>query len=108
MGPGPVGPGPIRRIQELRCSPMNPSTSPGAPAVPDPVTVDLVIGGMHCASCVALVEESLGELDGVESVTVALEPGRASVGYRPGAVGVDDLCAAIAAVGYDASPAEAG
>ena len=37
-------------------------------------TVDLAVGGMTCASCVARVEKKLGKLDGVTaSVNLATE-----------------------------------
>ena len=57
---------------------------------------------MHCASCVALVEESLAEQDGVASASVDLDRGRAVIGFDPRVIGVDELRAAVAAVGYTA------
>ncbi len=59
---------------------------------------------MHCGSCVALVEESLTEQDGVDSASVDLDRERAVIGFDPFVVGVDELRAAIAAVGYTADP----
>lgn len=45
------------------------------------------VGGMHCASCVRRVENTLKEIDGVEEASVNLSSGRATVFYRD----VDDL-----------------
>lgn len=60
--------------------------------------------GMHCPSCVALVEDTLGRDPSIEAVAVDLDAGRAAVTYDARAVSVDDLCAVIAGVGYDARP----
>jgi P-type Cu+ transporter len=64
--------------------------------------VELAVTGMHCPSCVALVEETLVGAPGVAEATVDLEAGRASVVFRPDAVSVDALCAAILGAGYGA------
>ena len=61
-------------------------------------TVNLSIGGMTCASCVARVEKKLGKLDGVSaSVNLATESARVTA---PSAVSVDDLLATVARAGY--------
>lgn len=63
-----------------------------------PRTVNLSIGGMTCASCVARVEKKLNKLDGVSaSVNLATESSRITA---PSAVSVDDLLAAVARAGY--------
>lgn len=67
-------------------------------------TSELAVEGMHCGSCVALIEEVLGEQAGVLSAVVDLDSSLAVVGYDPALVGVDDLRAAIAVAGYSASP----
>ncbi len=59
---------------------------------------------MHCSSCVALIEETLGEQVGVTSATVDLDAARAVVGFDPSQVGVDVLTAAVAEAGYAATP----
>jgi copper chaperone CopZ len=66
-------------------------------------TVELAIDGMHCESCVALVEEVLGERTGVQSVTVDLNSATSVVRFDPTVVDVDDLREAIAGVGYSAT-----
>jgi len=70
-----------------------------------PASVELVIEGMHCGSCVALVEETLQEQDGVRSATVDLDAARAVVGFDPTLIDVDALTAAVAEAGYVATPA---
>jgi Cu+-exporting ATPase len=75
-------------------------------ATPTPGSVDLVVTGMHCGSCVALIEESLSEREGVTSASVDLESGRAVVRFDPGVVSVDDLSAIVAEVGYSATPVD--
>jgi Cu+-exporting ATPase len=56
----------------------------------DTAHVDLLVGGMTCASCVGRVERKLNRLDGVHA-TVNLATASASVDYRPGAVDIDLL-----------------
>ncbi|MWB99768.1 heavy metal translocating P-type ATPase, partial [Agromyces seonyuensis] len=74
------------------------ATSP----VPQVHVVDLEIGGMTCASCVARVEQRLGRLDGV-AAEVNLATERARV-VAPAATSVEELVAAVRAAGYDAAP----
>jgi Cu+-exporting ATPase len=68
-----------------------------------PNAVDLVIGGMTCASCAARVERRLNKLDGV-SAAVNYATERAHV-EAPDHVTVADLIAAVEAAGYTARAA---
>jgi P-type Cu+ transporter len=62
----------------------------GMPAAPPQErSVDLVIGGMTCASCVARVEKKLNRLDGV-TATVSYATEKAHV-VAPAAVSDQDL-----------------
>src|SRR3954468_2381812 len=74
-------------------------------------TIELLITGMTCASCANRVERRLNELDGV-TATVNYATEKARVELEAGAVGVDDVVAAVEAAGYGATapdaPAEAG
>lgn len=80
----------------------SPSASASAPTG-SPVTVELVVGGMHCPSCAALVEETLTTDPAVRAVSVDLAAARASVTFDPTALTVDDVCAAVTGVGYTAT-----
>ncbi|HEY8283629.1 MAG TPA: heavy metal translocating P-type ATPase [Chloroflexota bacterium] len=70
-----------------------------------PARIDLAIGGMTCASCVARIERKLGKLEGVSSVNVNLATERASVAYDPSLVQPAGLISVIEAAGYGAAPA---
>jgi len=60
------------------------------------------IKGMHCASCVRVLEKSLSRLEGVSSAVVNLATEQASVSYDPQKVSDADLTSAVANVGYKA------
>ena len=62
--------------------------------------VTLSITGMHCASCVANVENALREVNGVLDVTVNLASERAYVTYQPDLAGLTKLEQAIVDAGY--------
>ncbi|MFJ1644836.1 heavy metal translocating P-type ATPase [Streptomyces sp. NPDC088258] len=64
--------------------------------------VELIIGGMTCASCAARVEKKLNRMDGVEA-TVNYATEKAKVSYRGEEVGVRDLIATVEATGYTAT-----
>ena len=73
-----------------------------AVATPEKQRLRLDLEGMTCASCAARIERKLNKLDGVEaSVNYATE--EAAVSFDPAAVSVDDLIAAVEAVGYRAA-----
>src|SRR5665647_1712513 len=63
-------------------------------------SVELVIGGMTCASCAARIEKKLNKLDGV-SATVNYATEKAKVTYA-GTVTPQDLVATVEATGYSA------
>jgi len=64
-------------------------------------SVELVIGGMTCASCAARIEKKLNKLDGV-SATVNYATEKAKVTYA-GTVTPQDLVAVVEATGYTAA-----
>ena len=66
-------------------------------------SVDLVIGGMTCASCAARVEKKLNRLDGV-TATVNYATEKAHV-VAPSAVSDQDLVDRVGETGYTASVA---
>jgi copper ion binding protein len=63
------------------------------------------VRGMHCQSCVGLVTDEVGDVDGVESVTVELANGRAVVRLDPDVASDADIVKAVREAGYEASPA---
>jgi copper chaperone CopZ len=81
-----------------------PDPSPRADSPGSDSVVVLQVDGMHCGSCVALIEETLAEQVGVTSAMVDLDAARAVVGFDPSQVDVDGLAAAVAEVGYAATP----
>ena len=78
-----------------------------ATAETDRERVRLEIEGMTCASCASRIERRLSRLDGVEA-TVNFATAQASVAFAPDAHTIEELVAAVEAVGYHAAlPAEA-
>jgi Cu+-exporting ATPase len=67
-------------------------------------TAVLALSGMHCASCVALIEETLAESPGVSAAFVDLEAELAEITFDPSATAVEALCAAVVREGYGAVP----
>ena len=64
---------------------------------------EYAIRGMHCASCVALVTEEVGEVEGVESVDVRLAEGRATVRLDETIADDAAVIEAIRSAGYEAT-----
>lgn len=60
------------------------------------------VQGMHCASCVRLIEKAVGRLDGVSECNVNLATNKATVTYDPQKVTDTTLESAVASVGYKA------
>ena len=63
--------------------------------------LEIGIGGMTCANCVARVERMLKKLPGVMAASVNLATEHAAVKYLPTAVGPDEIARAIAEAGYE-------
>ncbi|MGW3127812.1 heavy metal translocating P-type ATPase [Streptomyces sp. NPDC001123] len=74
--------------------------TPIAPPPADAAEVELLIGGMTCASCAARVEKKLNRMDGV-TATVNYATEKAKVTYPQG-VQVADLIATVVKTGYTA------
>lgn len=64
-------------------------------------SVELIIGGMTCASCANRVEKKLNRMDGV-TATVNYATEKAKVTFTED-VSTDDLVATVQATGYTAS-----
>ncbi len=70
---------------------------------PERQRLRLDLEGMTCASCAARIEQRLNRLDSVDA-TVNYATEAASVAFDPASVTVDDLVAAVEAIGYGAVP----
>lgn len=62
--------------------------------------------GMHCRSCETLVELTVGEMEGVGSVTAHAADGVTRVAFDPDVVSLEDIVQAIRQLGYDAQTPE--
>lgn len=90
---------------------------PAKPLVPakEPTSIKprrelLDIGGMHCASCIARVEQAAAIIPGVVSARANLATNQAAIEFDPAQTDVAAITAAISAAGYPAqaaAPAEA-
>jgi len=59
--------------------------------------------GMHCHSCSMLVQMSVSDIDGVDSVDVDLAKGLTTVTFEPEKTGDAAIVAEIVKAGYGAS-----
>ncbi len=66
-------------------------------------TVKFAVPGMYCASCPFIVESAMGSVDGVLSVTADSGTRTALVVFDDDVVTVDDIAAASASAGYEAT-----
>jgi Cu+-exporting ATPase len=69
--------------------------------------LEIAVDGMTCDSCVQAITHELGRLEGVKSVDVDLEGGKAVVVYTEGAVEPASIEQAIEDIGYEAELGEA-
>lgn len=74
--------------------------APAAAGQPPLSEVELLIGGMTCASCAARVEKKLNRMEGV-TATVNYATEKARIAYPPG-VEVADLITTVVKTGYTA------
>lgn len=66
--------------------------------------VRLLLGGMTCAACTWLVEQSLARLDGIQSATVNLSQSRLDVVLDRERLPLSRLFSRVAALGYSVKP----
>lgn len=60
----------------------------------------LVISGMHCSSCAAIIERQLKKVPGVAEAKVNFASEKASILYNTGSAKTDDLIKAVEKAGY--------
>src|SRR3989344_3173464 len=58
------------------------------------------VKGMHCASCVALIQDKVAKVPGIESVSVGLGNEKAKVVFSGPAVSVETINKSISSFGY--------
>lgn len=75
---------------------------------PRSTDVEILVGGMTCASCVGRVERTLRKLPGVLSASVNLATEKASVQFLSETISSAELAAAIEEAGYQATLPEQG
>lgn len=62
----------------------------------------LKTSGMHCRSCSMLVDMTVGDLEGVESVETDYVSGDTKVKFDSDQVSIDAIIESIRSAGYDA------
>ena len=67
-------------------------------------SINVVLSGIRCASCVWLVEKVIGRLDGVVSARVNYATRRALIEWRPETVGLDKILQSLSGIGYTPRP----
>ena len=63
----------------------------------------LTVTGMTCSSCVKLIETTVGQMEGINSVKVSLSQSEAFIEYQPAVTTPENLCTVIYDMGFDAS-----
>ncbi len=64
--------------------------------------VELNTAGLHCRSCSALVDMTVGDIDGVSKVTTDHETGVTKVEFDSALATLDGIIGALRSAGYDA------
>ncbi|MGH9003314.1 MAG: cation transporter, partial [Acidimicrobiia bacterium] len=62
--------------------------------------VELPVAGMTCGSCAARIQKTLRRQPGVHQADVNFATGRAKIAFDPAEVGIVDLAAELARIGY--------
>lgn len=70
--------------------------------------IDLVVPDMHCAACIAKIEKTLQDIDGVAAARVNFSTRRVAVEWSAGALDPTTLIDALARLGYRARPYSPG
>lgn len=77
------------------------------PDLPGPVSVEMSIVNLDCATCVQTIERALRKLDGVQQATVNFATAKAHVAYDPARLSLTDIQQAIKKAGYTVGGADA-
>lgn len=65
------------------------------------MTYQLTVPTMHCAGCLAAIQDKLNALPGVRAVEGDLHGKRVRVQVEAPALGREQLCAALIAIGHE-------
>ncbi|MFH1012379.1 MAG: heavy metal translocating P-type ATPase [Candidatus Peregrinibacteria bacterium] len=68
-----------------------------------PNQIQLIIQGMHCVSCAAIIEKKLKEMPGVQEAHVNFASEKALVKFNDGMVSIHELIQAVSKAGYTAN-----
>ena len=63
----------------------------------------LTVAGMTCSSCVKLIETTVRQMEGINSIKVSLSQSEAFIEYQPAVTTPENLCTMIYDMGFDAS-----
>ena len=63
----------------------------------------LTVTGMTCSSCVKLIETTVRQMEGINSIKVSLSQSEAFIEYQPAVTTPENLCTVIYDMGFDAS-----
>ncbi|MEP5568343.1 MAG: heavy metal translocating P-type ATPase [Halioglobus sp.] len=68
------------------------------------LTARLLLGGITCAACTWLIEQTLSPIDGVQQVAVNLQQSRLDIRFDPETLKLSEVFARVEALGYRAQP----
>jgi Cu2+-exporting ATPase len=68
------------------------------------LTARLLLGGISCAACTWLIEQTLARLPGVGTALVNLQQSRLDIRFDPDRIALSELFAQVEALGYQARP----
>ncbi|MFC1578796.1 heavy metal translocating P-type ATPase [Pseudomonadota bacterium] len=71
------------------------------------VTASLLLGGMTCAACTWLIEQTLARLQGVSRASVNLQQSRLDVSFDPLKIPLSEIFSRVDALGYRVRPFQA-
>lgn len=71
------------------------------------LTARLLLGGMTCAACTWLIEQSLSRVPGVSQAQVNLQQSRLDVSFDPAEIALSEIFARVDALGYRVRPFQA-
>ncbi|MDP2689347.1 MAG: cation transporter, partial [Deltaproteobacteria bacterium] len=67
----------------------------------------MLVGGIHCAACIWLIEKVTARMPGVESCRVNFSTRRLTVRWRPGKASLKEIIGKVASIGYAVMPYDA-